>query len=187
MSAKAGQTSPMCGETAWFCPAAILVIHMEPRGPLQAHTGTVTKQMTLAELAPAPGGTQTPAQARTVQTSSGNGAREAAVAVTDGHQERVIHRWLDEGSCEAFLLLPVAVGFPVGFAHMGWGTQGLAQVTVSCESLPLKLSWTLSSPHGGQLRGLNAIGSGGCRISFLFIPRTKKGDTNKKDKKTLCS
>lgn len=69
----------------------------------------------------------------------------------------------------------------MGFARMGWGTRGLAQVTVSCESLPLKLSWTLSSPHSGQLRGLNTTGSGGSRISFLFIPRTKKGDTNKKD------
>lgn len=99
-----------------------------------------------------------------MQTSSGNGACEAAVAVTDGRQEHVIHRWLDEGSCEAFLLLPVAVGVPVGFARMGWGTQGLAQVTISCGSLLLNLSWTLSSPHGGQLRGLNAIGSGGRRI-----------------------
>lgn len=84
------------------------------------------------------------------------------------------------------MLPPVAVGVPVGFTCVDWRSRGLAQVTVSCESLPLKLSWTLYSSHSGQLRGLNATSSGGRRISFFFIPRTKKGDANKKNEK-LCA
>lgn len=92
--------------------------------------------------------------------------------MTDGRQECVVHR------------SPTKAAVRLSCSRQWlWGPCGLAQVTVTCESLPLKLSWTLSTPPSGQLRGLDATGSDGCRISLLFIPRTKKGDTNQKDEK----
>lgn len=60
------------------------------------------------------------------------------MAVRDRRQERVTQRRQNEGSCDALVLLPVAVcvgGVPVAFARVGLGARGLAEGTVSCVSL----------------------------------------------------
>lgn len=102
--------------------------------------------------------TDGPIQSRSVQVRHENwkaceAAAAAAAAARDGNQKRVIHRWRDEGSCEAFLLQPVALlgvrgqlmRVPCGFCsrrgrepqRAGRGDDLLG------ESFPLKLFWTL--------------------------------------------
>lgn len=84
--------------------------------------------------------TDGPIRSGSVQVRHGNWKACEAAAARDGNQKRVIHRWRNEGSCEAFLLQPVALlgvpgqlaRVPCGFAHAGGeNPRELAEETIS--------------------------------------------------------